>query len=467
MDSYKLLIGGELVAGASTLEVINPATGRPFANAPCADAAQLEQAIASAKVAFPAWAALSYAAREAKLNELADAIAAHEDELARLLTQEQGKPLREAIYEVRGVVAGLRAFGAMRNDPKIIAETETNRVIETRKALGVAALIIPWNFPLMLLAMKLGPALITGNTVVAKPAPSTPLATLKLGELAARILPPGVLNIILADNALSAALTSHPDVAKISFTGSTGTGRKVMQSAAAGLKRLTLELGGNDAAIVLDDVDVKSVAPRLYAAAMSNAGQICTAAKRIYAPESLYEELCAELAQLASAAVVGDGLEQGTTTGPVQNKAQFELVKNFLEDAKTQGSIIAGGTFAAEGGYFFAPTIVKDLPDSAKLVREEQFGPIVPVLKYTDLADAIARANDSEYGLAGSIWTSNIERGVAVAEQIDSGTIWVNKALDIPFGIPFRGSKQSGIGGENGEEAMQSYTQAKIINIAL
>lgn len=467
MSSYKLLIGGELVEGASCLDVVNPATGSVFAACPCADEGQMNQAVAAAKAAFPAWAALSFDERQAKLNQLADAVEANAAALARLLTQEQGKPLAEAAYEISGAANGLRAFGAMRIEPKTLVETATTRIIETRKPLGVAAVIMPWNFPVMLMVMKIGPGLITGNTIVAKPAPSTPLTTLKFGELAAGILPPGVLNIIVAGNEVSAALTTHPDVAKISLTGSTGTGKKVMQAAAGTLKRLTLELGGNDAAIVLDDADVQVVAPRIYAAAMSNAGQICTAAKRVYVHESLYDELCEALAQLAGAAVLGDGLEQGVTIGPVQNRMQFELLKTFLADARANGRIIAGGETSEDGGYFVPPTIVRDIADSAKLVREEQFGPVLPVLKFTDVADAIARANDSEYGLAGSVWTADVARGIEVAGQINSGTVWVNKALEVPFGIPFRGAKQSGVGGENGEEAMQAYTQAKIINIAL
>lgn len=467
MSTFKLLIDGKLVDGASGLEVVNPATGKVLETAPKADEAQLDQAVAAAKKAFPRWSALSFEERQARLNALADALEARTDEFARLLTQEQGKPLPEATAEISGAVFGLRAFGAMRTETVVLRETESERIVELRKPLGVVAAIVPWNFPLMLLVMKMGPGLITGNTIVAKPAPSTPLTTLKFGELAAQILPPGVLNIIVCSNDLGAVLTTHPDVAKVSLTGSTATGKKVMASVSSSLKRLTLELGGNDAAIVLDDADVKKVAPHIFASAMTNAGQICTATKRVYAHSSLYERLCDELAKIAREAVVGDGLEQGVTIGPIQNKLQFEKVRAFIEDAKAKGKVIAGGEVSDEGGYFISPTIVKDIPETARLVREEQFGPVLPVLKYDDVADAIARANDTEYGLAGSVWTSNVERGFEVATQIDSGTVWVNKFLEVPFDVPFRGAKQSGLGGENGEEAMQSYTQAKIINVAL
>jgi acyl-CoA reductase-like NAD-dependent aldehyde dehydrogenase len=212
---------------------------------------------------------------------------------------------------------------------------------------------------------------------------------------------------------------------------------------------------------------VKKVAPGIFNSAMLNSGQICTATKRVYAHTSIYDDLCNELARLAKEAVVGDGLEQGVTVGPIQNKMQFEKVKEFVKSAKADGKVIAGGEVADNGGYFIHPTIVRDIADSAKLVREEQFGPVLPVLKYDKVEDAIARANDSEYGLAGSVWTSDPDRGFEVASRIDTGTVWVNKYLDVAFDVPFRGAKQSGMGGENGEEAMHAYTQATIINVAL
>jgi len=467
MSSYKLLLDGQLVDGASTIEVMNPAEGKVLATCPRADVAQLNQAVAAAKRAFPAWSALAPEAREAKLCQLADAVEAEADGLARLLTQEQGKPLAEAEAEVMGAVYGLRTFGALRAEPKELQSTATVRVIEVRKPLGVVAAIVPWNFPLLLMVLKVGPGLAMGNTMVLKPAPTTPLTTLRVGELAAAILPPGVLNIIVDDNDLGSVLTAHPDIAKVSFTGSTATGKKVMQSVASDLKRLTLELGGNDAAIVLDDADIKQVAPAIFASAMTNSGQICLATKRVYAHSSHYDELCDELAALANAVVVGDGTQQGVTMGPLQNRMQFEKVKGFLLDAKAEGTVIAGGEAREGDGYFIQPTIVRDIADSARLVREEQFGPVLPVLRYDDVADAILRANDSEYGLGGTVWTSNIERGIEVANQVDSGTVWVNKFLDLPFDVPFRGAKQSGLGGENGEEAINGYTQAKIINVAL
>jgi len=465
--AYRLLIGGKLVKGETSAEVIDPATAKILAMAPRASAAQVESAVAAAARAFRGWSTRSHEEREAAQRALADALERHAEEFARLLTQEQGKPLAESSGEVAGAVAGLRAFGAMRPEMKVLRQSAREKILETRKPLGVVAAIVPWNYPLMLMVMKIGPGLVTGNTFVVKPAPTTPLATLKFGELAKEILPPGVLNVVSMDDELAAALAAHPQVVKVSLTGSTATGRKVMAGVAGTLKRLTLELGGNDAAIVLDDADIKTVAPQIYASAMSNAGQICTATKRVYAPASLYRPLCDELARIAGTAVVGNGLEAGVTMGPVQNRKQFDRVRALINEARDEGTVIASGRVADEDGYYIRPTIVVNIPDTARLVREEQFGPVLPVLEYDDLADAIARVNGTEYGLAGSVWTSNVQRGLEVAAEIDAGTVWVNKFLEVPFDIPFRGSKQSGLGGENGDEAMAAYTQAKIINTAL
>jgi acyl-CoA reductase-like NAD-dependent aldehyde dehydrogenase len=300
---------------------------------------------------------------------------------------------------------------------------------------------------------------------VAKPAPTTPLTTLKFGELCARILPPGVVNVIADQNDLGAVLSAHPDVAKVAFTGSTATGRKVMAGAAGTLKRLTLELGGNDAAVVLDDADPKAVAEGIYAAAMANTGQACVAIKRLYVHESIYDAVCDELSRLARETVVGDGLEPGTQMGPLQNRAQFERVKGFLEDARRNGAIVAGGLLEREG-YFVRPTIVRDIPDNARLVREEQFGPILPVLRYSDIDEVITRVNDTEYGLGGSVWSADRDRALAVAARIDAGTVWVNQHLDMRPDIPVGGAKQSGVGVELGWEGLAEFTQTTILNTA-
>jgi acyl-CoA reductase-like NAD-dependent aldehyde dehydrogenase len=462
---FRMLIDGELVDGSSSFDVLNPATAEAFTRCPKADAALIDRAVAAAKRAFPAWAARPVEERAALIEKLADAMEARAGEFASLLTSEQGKPLDQAMFEMMGSIYTLRAFAAMRVDTRTLRNEGGNTVTEHRTPLGVVAAITPWNFPVILLMNKLGPALLTGNTVVAKPAPTTPLTSLLFGEICADILPPGVVNIVCDQNDLGANLTTHPDVAKVAFTGSTATGKKVMAAAAEGVKRVTLELGGNDAAIVLDDLDARQVARKVYGGAMANAGQICVAIKRAYVPAPMYDDFCDELAKLANEAVVDDGAKQGTQIGPVQNKMQFDKVNALLDDARTRGTVLAGGTPLDRPGYFIPPTIVRDLDDDAPLVREEQFGPVLPVLKYTDIDDVIRRANDSDYGLGGSVWGKDVARATAVARRIDSGTVWVNQYLAIDPTIPFRGSKQSGLGGELGEAGLNEYTQPHIINV--
>ena len=462
---YNLVINGRLIAGATTLDVINPATGQLLTRCARADKAQLDAAVSAAKLAFPAWSATPIESRRQTLLRIADALEARSAEFARLLTQEQGKPLALAAHEVGGSIAMIRAFAAMDLPVKILRENDSERIVQQYAPLGVVAAITPWNFPLILLMIKVAPALLAGNTVVAKPAPTTPLTTLLFGELCAQLLPPGVFNVIVDQNDLGGLLTQHPDVAKVAFTGSTATGRKVMASVAGTSKRLTLELGGNDPAIVLDDVNVKDVAAKIFRGAMVNSGQVCLAIKRVYVPDSLYEAMCAELAILANATVVGDGLDASTQMGPLQNKVQFEKVKEFLDDARTHGTIIAGGKALDRDGYFIAPTIVRDIPDDTRLVREEQFGPVLPVLKYSSLDDAIARANGTEYGLGATVWGTDSKRAYEVARRIASGTVWINKHLELPPDIPFGGAKQSGFGTEMGQAGLEEFTQSRIINM--
>ena len=463
-SKYKLLIDGEMVDGVSSFDVINPATAQPFARCPKADEKLLNHAVAAAKSAFPAWAATPIDQRAALVTALADRLEQRAEEFASLLTTEQGKPLNQAMFEIMGSVMTLRAFAAMRPEANILRDDGGNRVIEHRTPLGVVAAITPWNFPVILAMNKLGPALVTGNTMVLKPAPTTPLTTLLFGEICAQLLPRGVVNVICDQNDLGGLLSAHPDVAKLSFTGSTATGKKVMASAAAGLKRVTLELGGNDAAIVLDDVDTAVAARKVYDGAMANAGQICVAIKRAYVPEAIYDDFCDELARLAKETVVDDGSRQGAKIGPVQNAMQYDKVVALLADARERGTVLAGGEPLDRPGYFIPPTIVRDLDDDAPLVREEQFGPVLPVLKYRDIEDVIARANDSEYGLGGTVWGRDVARATEVAMRIDSGTVWVNQHLAIDPNIPFRGSKQSGIGGELGQAGLNEYTQAHVVN---
>jgi acyl-CoA reductase-like NAD-dependent aldehyde dehydrogenase len=462
--NYHLLIDGELHAGAASFDVINPATERAFALCPKADAALLDKAVAAAQRAFAGWAATPVDERADTILAIAAALEARADEFAALLTAEQGKPLDQALKEVRGSAFVLRTFAAMRLEPRVLREDGAVRVTEHRMPLGVVAAITPWNFPLMLLVNKVGPALISGNTLVCKPAPTTPLTTCLFGELCRDILPAGVINVVCDENDLGPAITAHPGIAKIAFTGSTATGKKVLAATADTLKRITLELGGNDAAIVLDDVDPTAVAGKVFEGAMRNAGQICVAVKRAYVPEPMYDAFCDELARLAREMVVDDGANQGAQIGPVQNRQQYEKVSALIAASKEHGTVIAGGEPLDRPGYFIAPTIVRDIADDAALVREEQFGPVLPVLKYDDVDALIERVNGTDYGLGGTVWGRDLDRASDVASRVASGTVWINQLVAIDPRIPFRGLKQSGLGTEMGLEGLEEYTQAKVIH---
>ncbi|WP_176593213.1 aldehyde dehydrogenase family protein [Sphingobium sp. EM0848] len=466
MPEYKLLINGRLVDGAGAMDVINPATEEVLASCPHASEAQLDQAVAAAKAAFPAWARTPIEQRRQAILRLADAIHADAGPLARLLTEEQGKPLPEAEAEIAYSEAFIRQMATHELPVRVLEDNNNRRVEVQRRPLGVVGAIIPWNFPVLILAFKLPFALLAGNTLVVKPAPTTPLATLRIGELMADIFPAGVVNVVTDQNDLGARLTSHPDVAKISFTGSTETGRKVMSGAAASIKRVTLELGGNDAAIVLPDADPVKVASGIFQGAFLNAGQVCLAIKRVYAHSDVYDALCAELARLAEETVVDDGLKQGTQIGPLQNRAQYEKVKTFLDDAENAGTIVTGGVMPDRPGLFIRPTIVRDIEDGTRLVDEEQFGPVLPIIRFDDPEDALARANASAMGLGGSIWSDDRSAAYDLASRMEAGTVWINRHLDFGPTIPFGGAKQSGIGVEFAEEGFHEFTQIHVINEA-
>jgi acyl-CoA reductase-like NAD-dependent aldehyde dehydrogenase len=466
MNTYRLLIGGKLVSGDRQMDVINPATGTVFARSPRASLSQLDAAVTAAKRAFAPWAAASMDVRRERLLAIAETIEANVEELASVLVKEQGKPLPQALGEVRFGAAGNFRRAAGYNLPvELLEDTERRRVECHRMPLGVVAAIVPWNVPLIMMAKVAAPALLAGNTVVVKPAPTTPLTTLRFGELIADLVPAGVMNILSGGNDLGEALTLHREVRKVAFTGSTATGRLVMANSATTLKRITLELGGNDAAIVLDDVDPAEVAPKLFASAFMLTGQVCFAIKRLYVQDAIYDRLCQELAALANRTIVGDGMEQGTQMGPLQNEAQFAKVKAYLKDAQRHGTVIAGGT-VLETGYFVRPTIVRDVAEGTSLVDEEQFGPILPVLRFGDPGEAVTRANQTDYGLGASVWSADPNRAYALARQLEAGTVWVNKHGDVGGDIPFGGAKQSGMGVDFGLAGLHEFTQAKIINIA-
>lgn len=465
-SDFTMTIDGRAATAATTLPVRNPATDEVFAHAPDAGQGELDLAVAAAARAFPAWAATPVEERRTALRRIAAAITENIQPLARLLVQEQGRPLADALGEI-GATAYWATTTADLPLPGEEKDGPQGRIVTRYVPLGVVGAIVPWNYPILLSMFKIGPALLTGNTLVVKPSPFTPLTSLKLGELLRGVLPDGVLNHVSGGDALGPLLTAHPDIAKISFTGSTATGKRVMASAAETLKRVTLELGGNDAAIVLPDADVEKITEPLFWAAFRNSGQICVATKRVYIHEDIYDRLSAALADYARGVVVGDGLDQRTRLGPVQNRLQYERVKELIADAKATGlHFLTGGDIdETRAGYFVPVTIIDNPPNEARVVTEEAFGPVLPLLKYRDLDDVIARANATTVGLGGSVWSSDVGAATAVAERLEVGTVQINGPASPNPHAPFGGHKQSGLGVENGVDGLIAYTNPKVISI--
>ncbi|CAM4035832.1 aldehyde dehydrogenase family protein [Ectopseudomonas alcaliphila] len=465
---YYLSIAGKLVSTDAHFDVFNPATGQVFAKAPSGSPEQLEAAITAAKGAFKTWSVLSYEQRQSYLDAYADALQEHRDELARLLTLEQGKPLTTmAEPEVDQAISWIRQIAARRIPVEIVEENDNHIVELHHTPLGVVGAITPWNFPVLLALWKVAPALITGNTMVIKPSPFTPLTTLRFGQIAQSVLPAGVLSVVSGGNELGPQMTAHPDIAKISFTGSTETGKHVIRSAAGTVKRLTMEMGGNDAAIVMPDADWQAIIPQLYWGAIGNSGQWCVGIKRLYVHSSYRAEFVAAFVEYAQQQVMGDGLDPAVTVGPVQNKMQYDKVRSFLDDIKANGYKVALGGEIDESrpGYFIPVTVVDNPPESSMIVQQEQFGPIVPIIAYDDVDDVVARANDSPFGLGGSVWGRDTQAAVAVANRLETGMVWVNEIHTQGIDIPFGGHKQSGIGTEHGHEGRLLFTNPKTVLI--
>ena len=458
-----MTIDGQAVAGAGTFDVVDPATGTVTAQAPEAGPDQLDAAVRAAARAQRDWRTDEDSRRKAMLA-LADAITAAADQLTATLSRETGKPLAVAGAEPAICAAWLQYYAGLPIPRDLLQDDENARIERAWRPLGVVAAITPWNFPLGLGMWKIAPALLAGNTIVLKPSPFTPLATLLLGEIAQSVLPPGVLNVITGGDQLGADLVAHPIPRKVSFTGSVASGKHVAVSAAVDLKRVTLELGGNDAAILLPDAHLDSAVPVLLGTAFFNTGQACALPKRIFAPAERYEEVVEAFAAAAGAITVGPPSDPGAQLGPLSTRPQFERVKGLAEDAVRRGArVAAGGQPVAGPGFFFQPTILADLPDSAPVVAEEQFGPILPILSYAAVDEAVERANDTMYGLCGSAWGADEERATAVAERLECGTTFVNTHAELLPTIPFGGSKWSGLGHENGVEGLLAFTESQVV----
>jgi acyl-CoA reductase-like NAD-dependent aldehyde dehydrogenase len=459
-------IDGRAETSEASFDVVNPATGAPFARCPDASEAQLDRAVAAARRAFKDWSRLSFAERARYIHGFAQALRDRAPEIAPLLTSEQGKPLADAKGELAGAALHLIGLSSIElADHEVIKDDASGRAELRYRPLGVVGAITPWNVPIVLACHKIAAALYTGNTMVLKPSPYTPLSTLKLGEIARDTLPPGVLNVIAGGNDLGRWMTEHGDIDRISFTGSVPTGKRVMASSSGTLKRVSLELGGNDPAIVLDDIDVAAMTPKLFGSVFRNCGQICMAIKRLYVHERIYEPVVEGLAAIARSYRVGDGLEPDVQMGPINNKMQYDKVMDVLADTKRQPGIriAAGGHALNRPGYFLAPTVVADIAEGTRLVDEEQFGPIIPVIRYSDVDDAVRRANDTRFGLSGSVWTSDAARGHALAQRLEVGTAWVNFHSGADVLVPFGGAKESGLGRELGVMGLRGYMEPQAV----
>ncbi|ANH95031.1 aldehyde dehydrogenase [Streptomyces sp. SAT1] len=431
---------------AERFAVLDPATGETVDEAPDQHPDELDAVVGRAHRAWHGWRS-DAAARTTALHAAADAVEAAADELARLLTREQGKPLAESYAETARTAARLRYFAGLAPRTRQITDGRPVHSEIRWRPLGPVAAIVPWNFPLQLAAAKFAPALAAGNTVVLKPSPFTPLATSLLGSVLAGVLPEDVLTVVTGREPLGARLVSHPGIRHVTFTGSVPTGRAVAQGAAASLARVTLELGGNDAAVLLDDADVDDIADRLFWAAFRNCGQVCMAVKRVYAPARIHARVVEALAERAKSVAVGPGLAPDTRLGPVNNAPQLARVEQVTRQALADGARAAAGGHRLEGpGHFFAPTVLTDVPPGSPVVTEEQFGPVLPVLPYRDLDEAVEAANSTGYGLGGSVWGTDLDRAEAVADRLECGTAWINHHAELSLAQPFAGIKDSGVG---------------------
>lgn len=455
------------VATSRSQVVTNPSTLEKAGEVRLSTVEEVGAQIECARTAFPAWRNTPFGQRAAILRKTAELLRAEADSLAALLTREQGKPVKEARIEVERCADTFDLYSGTDAGAVIESVDIPGKIAQVvRRPLGVCAAIVPWNFPLTLMANKLVPALATGNTVVVKPAPSTPLAASRCIELLyAAGLPSGVVGVVIGGADVGAALIEHPAVRKVSFTGSTATGKAIMALAAKGLKRLTLELGGNDAMIVCADADIVAAARAAAVGRFFNAGQACIATKRIYVQRTKYGEFVERISERAQKLPVGDGFDPNVRMGPLHSQPQRESVEGFVSDAVARGAkIAAGGKRPDKGaGYFFQPTVLIDVPDGARLIREECFGPVLPVMPFDTLDEAFERANETVFGLGSSIWTGDSAIQERAVRELDAGYTWINDIATDYDRLPFGGVKESGFGKERGMEVLAEYLELKSV----
>ncbi|HKU31912.1 MAG TPA: aldehyde dehydrogenase family protein [Arthrobacter sp.] len=469
METYDALLASITAApGQNSRTIFDPATGEAVGEAPVHTVEDLEAAIATAAAVQPAWAALGHDARSAALLKAADAVERSAEELAQLLSREQGKPLNgpNARFEVGACAAWLRATAGTPLEPEVVVDDGETRAELHYRPIGVVGAIGPWNWPMMITVWQIAPALRMGNSVVVKPSEYTPLSVLALISIINQELPEGLVSVVSGGRDVGARLAEHEAIGKVMFTGSTATGKAIIRSSADTVKRLTLELGGNDAGIVLPDSDPKAIAEGLFWGAFINTGQTCAALKRLYVHESQYEAVCTELAAVAAAMPMGNGLDENNVLGPLQNRQQYDIVARLVDAARDSGAriLLGGNPDAEQPGNFYPTTLVADIDNDNPLVAEEQFGPALPIIKYSTVDEAIAKANGLDVGLGASVWSADPAAAREVAARIQAGTVWINKHGAVDPRVPFGGAKQSGYGLEFGAEGLKHLGVPQIIN---
>ncbi|SLM36819.1 aldehyde dehydrogenase [Lasallia pustulata] len=464
--SFSNIVNGKPRGSKSQYHGVSPATKEELWPVPIATEQDVEDAVEAAAAAFPAWKNTPFDKRCELVGKLSDLFMHYEQEFTELLMAETGKPKRFANGEVKSGEDWFQHHVALKLPEERIEDDD--KVITTKYVpLGIVGAIVAWNFPLALAVGKIAPALVTGNCIIVKPSPFTPYTALKLVEIVQSILPPGVVQALGGDEKLGPWIVSHPGIQKISFTGSIATGKKIMAEAAKTLKRVTLELGGNDASIICADVDIEKVAPQVAFGAFANSGQVCVATKRIYIHESIYEPFVKAMVKFTASLKVGTSEEEGVMLGPIQNQMQYEKVTQFFEDSKKNGYKFAAGPDVVESskGFFIQPTIIDNPPNDSRIITEEPFGPIVPCQPWTSEPEVIARANATNTGLGACVWSKDVARAVRIAAQLEAGSVFVNSSeKPVPQAV-FGGHKESGIGGEWGSTGLLAFCNAQVLHV--
>ncbi|KAF3358303.1 hypothetical protein VdG1_02789 [Verticillium dahliae VDG1] len=467
-STYRNIIAGAPRTGKTVSHGIDPSTRKPLWDIPVASAQDLDDAVTSAQAAFPKWSQTSWKQRQACLRQARALLQENRESMAKLISSEGGKPPQFADLEVAHGLRYIDYYADMEEPmPEIVQDDAELRLTLHHAPVGVVGAICPWNFPLILGLSKITPALVTGNCVITKPSPYTPYSIVKFTEIVSHIFPPGVLQALNGGPELGPMICDHPGIQKISFTGSTATGKKIMQSASKTLKNITLELGGNSASIICPDVDVDTTAPEVALGSFFNSGQLCVASKRIYVHEDVYDSFLKKLVETVASWKVGPPSTEGVMLGPVQNDMQYKIVNSILDDTTRNGYKFAlGGQKKLDSSsLIIPPAIVECPPDSSVVVQVEAFGPIVPVMKWSDEDDLISRVNDTTTGLGGAVWSKDLVRAHHLASRIEAGTVWIN-SFEKPLPQAYiAGQKESGIGGEGGRQGLHAFLNPKMIHL--